>query len=342
MFTRKTNSIIGAAVIAGAFAIAPSAVSAYGCATQTSSETKTVAYGGKTAPTKNIVQTAVEAGQFNTLAALLTQAELVEALQGDGPFTVFAPTDEAFAAVPKPVLNRLGSDTELLKQILLYHVASGSVKAGQVVGLDEVTTLQGSAASVKAYDGKVKVGGANVVATDIETSNGVIHVIDAVILPPAVAEAVTERMSKPNIVETAVAAGSFKTLAALVTQAGLADTLSNDGPFTVFAPTDAAFAKLPKETLQAVQDDPELLKSVLLNHVVPGDLEAKHVLETKEFKTAQGAKATASVKDGKAMIQDAGIAKTDIIASNGVIHVIDSVIIPPAKTEEKAARAGRY
>ncbi len=132
---------------------------------------------------KNIVETAVEAGQFNTLAKALQVAGLVDALQGEGPFTVFAPTDEAFAKLPKGTLESLIAQPEQLKQILLYHVVSGSVKAEQVVGLSSAKTLQGSAIEINVTDAGVMVDGAKVVKTDIVTSNGIIHVIDNVIVP---------------------------------------------------------------------------------------------------------------------------------------------------------------
>jgi uncharacterized surface protein with fasciclin (FAS1) repeats len=133
-----------------------------------------------------------------------------------------------------------------------------------------------------------------------------------------------------DIVDTAVGAGSFKTLAKLLTDAGLVETLKGAGPFTVFAPTDEAFAKVPKATLDALAADKAKLKAVLTYHVVPGKLMAADVLKAKELKTVQGASAKISAAGG-AKIDAANIVKTDVMASNGVIHVIDAVILPPAK-----------
>jgi uncharacterized surface protein with fasciclin (FAS1) repeats len=132
---------------------------------------------------KDIVTTAVEAGSFKTLAKLLTDAGLVETLKGAGPFTVFAPTDEAFAKVPKATLDALAADKAKLKAVLTYHVVAGKVMAADVVKLKEAKTVQGSSAKIAVTGGKVTVDAANVVKTDIVASNGVIHVIDAVILP---------------------------------------------------------------------------------------------------------------------------------------------------------------
>jgi len=132
---------------------------------------------------KDIVDTAVAAGQFKTLAAALTAAGLVDTLKGDGPFTVFAPTDEAFAKLPAGTLDALLKDIPKLKGILTYHVVAGKVMAADVVKLKSATTVNGQSVKIKAEGGKVMVDNANVVKTDIECSNGVIHVIDAVILP---------------------------------------------------------------------------------------------------------------------------------------------------------------
>ena len=135
---------------------------------------------------KDIVETAVAAGSFKTLAKLLTDAGLIETLKGPGPFTVFAPTDEAFAKVPKATLEALGKDKAALKNVLLYHVVSGKDMAADVVKLNgkSVKTAEGQDVKIMVEGGKVMVNGANVTKTDIVAKNGVIHVIDAVLLPP--------------------------------------------------------------------------------------------------------------------------------------------------------------
>jgi uncharacterized surface protein with fasciclin (FAS1) repeats len=133
-----------------------------------------------------------------------------------------------------------------------------------------------------------------------------------------------------NIVETANAAGQFKTLVQLVKTAGLAQTLSGKGPYTVFAPTDAAFAKVPKSTLNALQHDRAKLRSVLLYHVVSGKLTARKVATLHSAKTVNGAKVQIRVKDGRVFVNNARVVTPDVKASNGVIHVINRVLIPPA------------
>jgi uncharacterized surface protein with fasciclin (FAS1) repeats len=135
---------------------------------------------------KNIVQTAVAAGQFTTLVSLVKKAGLASALSGNGKLTVFAPTDAAFKKVPKATLNKLGRDRALLKSVLLYHVAKGNVKAAQVVKLRSAPTLNGKRVRIAVRGGKVYLNGnSRVTKTDIGASNGTIHVIDRVLIPPA-------------------------------------------------------------------------------------------------------------------------------------------------------------
>lgn len=131
----------------------------------------------------DIVATASAAGNFNTLVAAVQAAGLVETLQSDGPFTVFAPTDEAFAKLPEGTVEALIANPDKLRSILLYHVVPGKVMAADVVSLNSATTAQGSDVTIMLAEGGVQINGANVTATDIETSNGVIHVIDTVIIP---------------------------------------------------------------------------------------------------------------------------------------------------------------
>jgi uncharacterized surface protein with fasciclin (FAS1) repeats len=272
---------------------------------------------------KNIVQTAVGAGQFTTLASLLDKAGLVDTLAGGGPFTVFAPTDAAFAKVPEATLDALAADPAKLKSVLLYHVVSGRAVAADVVKISSAKTLQGNSVAIKVVDGSVFVDGAKVTTPDVMASNGVIHVIDSVLIPKAAAAA------KPkNIVQTAVAAGTFKTLASLLTKAGLAGTLQGKGPFTVFAPTDAAFAKVPKATLAALAKDKTKLRAVLLYHVVKGKVTAAEVVKLRSAKTLNGKSVSIRVSGGKVAVGGARVTKADVAASNGVIHVVNKVLIP--------------
>jgi uncharacterized surface protein with fasciclin (FAS1) repeats len=278
---------------------------------------------------KNIVETAVGAGSFKTLAAALQAAGLVDALQGEGPFTVFAPTDDAFAKLPEGTVETLlkPENKDKLVAVLTYHVVSGKVPASKVVKLNGATTLNGQQVDISVDGSTVTVDNATVVKTDIECSNGIIHVIDSVILP-----------ASDDIPTTAAAAGSFKTLLAAVQAADLAGALSGEGPFTVFAPTDEAFAKLPEGTVESLlkPENKAKLAAILKYHVVPGRVYSSDALAAGSAKTLQGEAVSIKVTDDGAKVNDAGLIKTDIDTSNGVIHVIDSVILPPEKKTSSA------
>ncbi len=156
-------------------------------------------------------------------------------------------------------------------------------------------------------------------------------ILFAVTLVSVNAQDYSKKSASKDIVTIAADAGMFKTLATALTEAGLIETLKTKGPFTVFAPTDEAFAKLPKGTLEELLKDKEALKKILLYHVVSGNVMSTDVVKLTEVKTVEGFKVKITVKDGNVMINDAKVIKADIKASNGVIHVIDTVILPPAK-----------
>ena len=492
----------------------------------------------------DIVDTAITDGRFTTLVAALQAADLVDTLKGEGPFTVFAPTDDAFAALPDGTVEGLLNDIPALTNVLLYHVVSGAVSAADVVTLDSATTVQGSDIRISVRDGSVFLNDSvQVIITDIQASNGIIHVIDGVLLPPAestqsamMEEAnvnirvahfspdtpavdvfvngeaavtdlefpnVTDWIQLPagtysiavapagagvdaaaigpadfdlpagayitvaatgsleagtlapqvltedyspmangfarvsifhaiedapavnilangsvlvsqlaypgalgdndgffvvdvpagtydlqvvpagqttpvvldlpgttleanmnyfvaavgtlaapdvalaatgmammdetmtannNIVDIAMNDGRFTTLVTALQAAGLADTLEGEGPFTVFAPTDDAFAALPAGTVDSLLADIPALTNVLLYHVVPGDVLAADVAGMDKATTLEGADIRITANGQGVFLNDnTQVTVTDIQASNGVIHVIDSVLLPPAE-----------
>ena len=307
-------------------------------ATEAATEAPAEAAAEAPAELADIVDTAVAAGSFGTLVAAVEAAGLVETLKGEGPFTVFAPTDDAFAALPAGTVETLLADPQgQLTQILLYHVVPGKVMSTDLSDGMTADTVQGSPVTFTVADGAVKVNMALVVTADIEASNGVIHVIDAVILPPteeaAAEEAEAEAAAAPgNIAEVATAAGSFSTLLAAVEAAGLVDELTGEGPFTVFAPTDEAFAALPAGTLDTLLADPEgALQSILLYHVVAGKVMSTDLSDGMTADSLQGAPITITIADGAVKVNTANVVAADVEASNGVIHVIDAVILPPTE-----------
>jgi len=283
----------------------------------------------------SITDIAVEDGRFTTLVTALQEAGLAETLASDGEFTVFAPTDDAFAALPDGTVESLLEDPEgALTDVLLYHVVDGAVMAETVVTLDAATTLQGENVTIAVEDGNVFLNDSvQVVMTDIQASNGVIHVIDGVLLPPSImaeAESMDEEMA--SITDIAVADGRFTTLVTALQEAGLAETLAGEGEFTVFAPTDDAFATLPEGTIETLLEDPEgALTDVLLYHVVDGTVPAETVVTLDAATTLEGSEVSISVEDGSVFLNDnIQVIITDIAAANGIIHVIDGVLLLPA------------
>lgn len=312
----KGIAVFGAVSLAASAAWAQCSSSGSSSGSQAHAVTVSYNESGKT-----IVETAVAAGQFNTLVAAVKAAGLVEALSSDGPFTVFAPTDEAFSKLPKGTLDYLlkPENKAELQGILTYHVVADKLPAGQVVKRSGGQTLNGQWIDIKTSGDRVMIDQSRVLKTDIMCSNGIIHVIDAVILP-----------TQSNLVEVASQTGKFNTLLKAATAAGLASTLAKDGPFTIFAPTDEAFAKLPAETLKSLlqPENKDKLAEILKYHVVSGRVYSTQALQAGQAGTLQGQKVQIKTHDGGARVNGAKLLATDIDASNGVVHVIDEVLMP--------------
>lgn len=270
---------------------------------------------------RDIVQVASAAGNFSTLLAAVKAAGLVDALKAEGPLTVFAPTDAAFAKLPGGTVESLlrpENKTRLIS-ILTYHVVPARLTAADVTKTSGVLTLQGQRISFKISGDNVVVDGATVVAADVQAQNGVIHAIDNVILP-------TEK----SCVEVAASTGSFSTLLAAAKAAGLAETLATGGPFTIFAPRDAAFAKLPKGTVDGLlqPENREKLANILKLHVVAGRLDSTGAAKAGHATSLQGGRLAFVSHDGGLSVNGARIVSADMNAANGLIHVIDTVILP--------------
>ena len=291
-----------------------------------------------------IVDVAIAAGTFDTLVAAVSAAGLAETLSGEGPFTVFAPTDDAFAALPAGLVDALllPENEAALVAVLTYHVLGAEVPSSDVA-TGAVATLQGEEIELVAGENGVTVNGANVIAVDVEASNGVIHVIDSVLVPPSIdatallvadameSEAMEEEMEVGTIVDVAVEAGSFNTLVAAVTAADLAETLSGEGPFTVFAPTDEAFAALPAGLVDALllPENKDALVAVLTYHVLGAEVPSSDGA-TGAVATLQGEEIELVASDDGVTVNGANVIAVDVEASNGVIHVIDAVLVPPS------------
>lgn len=353
-------------------------------------------------PDMDIIDTAVAAGKFNTLAAALKAADLITALKGKGPFTVFAPTDNAFAKLPAGTLEELlkPENKDQLASILKHHVINEKVilKGLRLKSLDSDELIINDL-------GKLTVNGATIITKNIPASNGVIHVIDTVLIPgkdegqrtamkivstaidlgvalynckneeacaAIYKSALGDLMEFPvtvvnsdskkkiadvfsstskmhdesqkawafrhvldeisldfkdgrslmqvkDVVDTAVGAGGFDTLVAAIKAADLVETLKGEGPFTVFAPTDEAFAKLPEGTLTDLlkPENKQKLSSILTYHVVPGKVMASDVVKLSSAKTVNGKPLTITTSDGVVKINNARVTQTDIECSNG-------------------------
>jgi uncharacterized surface protein with fasciclin (FAS1) repeats len=280
---------------------------------------------------QDIVDTAVAAGDVNTLVAAVEAAGLANTLKGPGPFTVFAPNDTAFDRLPKATLQSLlkPENKGQLQAILTYHVVPGRLSARDVYGLENAATINGQRIRITRVDGKIAVGKAKIVATDINCSNGVIHVIDQVLLP-----------GQSRIPAVAEEAGQFTTLLAAVSAAGLDEVLDGDGPFTVFAPTDDAFNSLPEGSLEALlmPESRQELVDILKYHVVSGRVYSDQAAEAGQATTLLGSIVETSVSAGGLRVNDALVVKGDLETANGVIHFIDSVLLPQPMSSAQASQ----
>jgi uncharacterized surface protein with fasciclin (FAS1) repeats len=277
----------------------------------------------------DIVETATDAEGFSTLVAAVSAADLVATLQGDGPFTVFAPTDEAFTNFLEA--KDLSADQLLespdLADILTYHVLASEVLAEDAIAVassDEnvVYTVNGQGLALSLSGEDLYINLSKVISPDILASNGVIHAIDAVLEPP-----MERGEPTASIVEIALAdPENFSSLVDALTSADLVTALEGEGPFTVFAPTNDAFKKIPEDTLNGLSI--EQLTAILKQHVVSGEVDSisAFALNGDSADTLAGDDISIDIVDGKLMVQGAMVVLTDIYATNGVIHVIDTVI----------------
>ena len=336
--------------------------------------------GAEMSPEKTIVGNAVNSADHTTLVAAVTAAGLVDTLNGSGPFTVFAPVNAAFDALPDGTVETLlkPENREQLVTILTCHVVAADVMSEALTGMiaddggsHTVETVGGCMLDAKSQDGEITLtdaGGnvATITNADVEQLNGVIHVIDTVMLPAQQEDAsATETgaaqtgdtqsaeggnpmvggaamLPTKDIIDNAVNSQDHTTLVAAVQAAGLVDTLKGDGPFTVFAPVNAAFEALPDGTVETLlmPENKDQLTKILTAHVVPGRLTASDISSNigsdgfYHMQTASGDALSAKVvESGRVFIFDENgnayeVTTADVMQSNGVIHVVDGVLLP--------------
>ena len=278
-------------------------------------------------PPVDIPATAQTTTIHDSLVAAVIQAELLTTLQGEGPFTLFAPTDQAFAdaGINLADLNTVEGKAALTN-ILLYHVVSGEVPSSAVTECMSANAVNGQPLSFTVNSNGVMVNGANVTSPDVATSNGVIHVIDKVLTP-------TDAYN--DIPRTAGCTTIHNSLVAAVIQAELLTTLQGEGPFTIFAPTDQAFADagIDLSTFNTTENK-SVLADILLHHVYIGSVMSSNITDGMMVSMANGDNITLTLVNGSVMIGDAKVTIANVMTSNGIIHVIDKVIMPPSEISD--------
>ena len=272
---------------------------------------------------QTVVDVIVNSPDHTTLETAVVEAGLVSTLQGAGPFTVFAPTDAAFAALPAGLLDQLLADPAGdLTQILLYHVVAAEALSTSLSNGQIITTVQGQDVTVNITNGNVFINEAQVTVADVPASNGVVHVINAVLVPNL-------NPLPATVVDIIVNSPDHTTLEAAVGAAGLVETLQGAGPFTVFAPTDAAFAALPAGLIDELLADPTGdLTQILLYHVVAGEALSTSLSDGQIITTVQGQTVTIDIMGGNVFVNNAQVIVADLQAENGVVHVINAVLLP--------------
>jgi len=274
-------------------------------------------------PTITVVDIVVNSDDHNTLEAAVIAADLAGTLSGPGPFTLFAPTDDAFAALPDGALDDLLADPMgALTDVLLYHAVNGVARSTDLTDGQMVITINGKDVTVTINADGVFINDAKVTVADIQTDNGIVHVIDAVLLPPRI-----------TVVDVVVNSDVHNTLETAVLAAGLETTLNGDGPFTLFAPTDDAFAALPDGTLTELLNDPMgVLTDILLYHAVSSQALSTDLSDGQVIQTINGKDVTVTINADGVFINTAKVTVADIVTDNGVVHVIDAVLLPPRIT----------
>ena len=290
---------------------------------------------------KDIVDNALSASNVTTVVAAVKAAGLVDTLKSAGPFTVFAPTNSAFAALPAGTVASLllPENKATLTDILTYHVVAGRYTSNDLTDGLVLKTVEGKTLKFTKVNGHLMINGKAMIETaNVISSNGVTHVINSVLMPGdaqyagvGVEVGGALMVANKDIVDNALSASNVTTVVAAVKAAGLVDTLKSAGPFTVFAPTNSAFAALPAGTVASLllPENKAKLAGILTYHVVAGAYTINDLYDGQSLKTVQGQSLAVSKKNGVVTINGAAMIETpNVISSNGVTHVINSVLLP--------------
>ncbi|MBW7882908.1 MAG: fasciclin domain-containing protein, partial [Caldilineaceae bacterium] len=285
----------------------------------------------------------VAEGSFTALANVLQQAGLLNLLAPDQPYTVFAPSNDAIKALPAGQLEALLSEPQELTEIVQYHVVSGTIASSEIANGMHASTLEGKPLTFTLDGSRIKVNDATVILSDIKAGNILVHMIDRVLMPPAVDElAEGAAQAAASVTATPTAGESIRALAeelpelstllAAAQTLGLADDIAGVGPFTVFAPTNAAFDKLPDGAMEQLLGDQETLTRILLYHVVLDELDSGLLAQMNSVMTAEGGSLTVDADGESIQVNGANVITPDLAAANGIVHLIDTVLLPPGVT----------
>lgn len=286
--------------------------------------------GGGTQDSSNIPAIAEKTKDLTQLVAALKEAGLIKTLEGPGPFTVFAPSDAAFDALPSAELTYLFNTKPALTEVLEYHVTTGSILSSALTNGEKITMLKGGDVTVTIVNNSnastttVMINDANVTTANVEASNGVVHIIDKVLIPP--------NFTAPTIPQVAVSA-NLSTLVTAVTAGDLGTALSANG-LTLFAPSNKAFDDLPAGVLQALlkPENVDALKKVLTYHVVASEILGTDFTNGEQIPTLEGQNINITIdgtKEHEVSVNAANVTGPNVFAINGVVHIIDAVLLPP-------------
>ncbi|MEX2654464.1 MAG: fasciclin domain-containing protein [Acidimicrobiia bacterium] len=293
---------------------------------------------------------------LSTLVTAVVEAGLVDTLNSEGPFTIFAPYNDAFAAIPAEDLEAILADTDLLTSILTFHVVAGaSLDAQALADAGSVTTVNGADLQIATSGDTITVNGASVICGNVQTANATVHIIDAVLVPemeeamddmvdltavnfgaacgavPADGEGSFDGMADDPAATAASNNPVLSTLVTAVVEAGLVDTLNSEGPFTIFAPYNDAFAAIPAEDLEAILADTDLLTSILTFHVVAGaSLDAQALADAGSVTTVNGADLQIATSGDTITVNGASVICGNVQTANATVHIIDAVLVPGA------------
>lgn len=270
-----------------------------------------------------------EQSNLSTLAQAVQTSDLLNTLDEEGPYTVFAPSDEVFANYTGYTVDQLllEENREILNKILKYHTITGRIMSSDLKDGQATATVQGEKVIIQTEDG-IKVNDAHITTADLEADNGVIHIIDKVLLPLS--------MQEKTIAQLAIADDRLSTLVEALKADNLVKTLQSKGPFTVFAPTNEAFAALPEGTVESLlePENKEILASLLSYHVVTNSLMAEDLTTGTNLISVQGEPLKIAITEQNTAVAGATVISPNIKASNGVVHVVNTVMIPPSMSKE--------